>query len=109
MYEAVFGLNFDNSPKPANYGEILTDGNVNLNLHHRLPGHRLGLDHFGIENIGDLPGVDELKGAGLLQSQMPAGFAVPIPDDDPALTEDEDPFTLEDIEELGLLTPSGDS
>lgn len=49
MYEAIFGLNFDNSPKPANYGEVLTDGNINLNLHHRLPGHRLGLDHFGIE------------------------------------------------------------
>ena len=48
MYESIFGLNFDNSPKPANYGEVLTDGNVNLNLHHRLPGQRLGLDHFGV-------------------------------------------------------------
>ena len=25
MYETIFGLNFDTSPKPANYGEVLTD------------------------------------------------------------------------------------
>ncbi|MBO90221.1 MAG: hypothetical protein CMP14_11915 [Rickettsiales bacterium] len=61
MYETIFGLNFDTSPKPANYGEVLTDGNVNLNLHHRLPGQRLGLDHFGIE-VDDLEKIfDTLK------------------------------------------------
>ena len=53
MYETIFGLNFDTSPKPVNYGEVLTDGNVDLTLHHRLPGQRLGLDHFGIE-VDDL-------------------------------------------------------
>ena len=61
MYEAIFGLNFDKSPKSPSYGEILTDGNVNLNLHHRLPGHRMGLDHFGIE-VDDMEAVfDTLK------------------------------------------------
>lgn len=65
------------------------------------------LDHFGLENIRDLPGLDELKGAGLLQGEVPSGFAVPVPSDDDALEEDEDPFTLDDVEELGLLTPGG--
>ena len=65
------------------------------------------LDHFGLEQIRDLPGMDELKGSGLLQSQVPANFAVPVPNDDDDLQDDEDPFTLDDVEELGLLTPGG--
>ena len=65
------------------------------------------LDHFGLEQIRDLPGMDELKGSGLLQSQVPANFAVPVPNDDDELQDDEDPFTLDDVEELGLLTPLG--
>lgn len=65
------------------------------------------LDHFGLEQIRDLPGLDELKGSGLLQSQIPAGFQVPIPNDDDALEDDEDPFTIDDVEELGLLPPGG--
>ena len=35
------------------------------------------LDHFGLEQIRDLPGLDELKGAGLLQGEVASGFAVP--------------------------------
>lgn len=66
------------------------------------------LDHFGLEELRDLPGLDELKGAGLLQSQLPANFQVPMPNDSEELTEDEDPFTPEDLEELGLLTPMGE-
>jgi len=65
------------------------------------------LDHFGLEQIRDLPGLDELKGAGLLQGEVPSGFAVPVPNDEDALEDDEDPFTLDDVEELGLLTPGG--
>ncbi len=65
------------------------------------------LDHFGLEQVRDLPGIDELKGAGLLQGEVPSGFAVPVPNDDDVLEDDEDPFTLEDVEELGLLTPGG--
>lgn len=64
------------------------------------------LDHFQLEDIRDLPGVDELKGAGLLSARMPANFAIPVPPADPdALAEDEDPLTDIDLEELGLLTP----
>ncbi len=65
------------------------------------------LDHFGLEQVRDLPGLEELKGSGLLQSQVPASFAVPVPNDDDDLQDDEDPFTLDDVEELGLLTPGG--
>ncbi len=64
------------------------------------------LDHFGLEALRDLPGMDELKGAGLLSSRMPSGFSVPLPPDDAdALAEDEDALTDIDLEELGLLTP----
>lgn len=66
------------------------------------------LDHFGLEELRDLPGLDELKGAGLLQSQLPANFQVPMPNDSDELTEDEEPFTPDDLEELGLLTPMGE-
>ncbi len=65
------------------------------------------LDHFGLEQVRDLPGLDELKGSGLLQSQVPATFSVPVPNDSDELEEDEEPFTLDDVEELGLLTPGG--
>lgn len=64
------------------------------------------LDHFGLQEVRDLPGIDELRGAGLLSARMPTNFAIPVPFNDPdELTEDEDPLTDIDLEELGLLTP----
>lgn len=64
------------------------------------------LDHFALEELRDLPGMEELKGAGLLSTRMPANFSIPVPPTDPdMLTEDEDPLTDVDLEELGLLTP----
>ena len=59
------------------------------------------LSHFGLDSIGDLPGLDELKGTGLLDGQLPAGFAVPVPSDDLNLREDEDPLEPGDLD-LGL-------
>jgi segregation and condensation protein B len=59
------------------------------------------LSHFGLEQLSDLPGLDELKGAGLFDGQLPAGFAVPAPSDDPALREDEEPLEPADLD-LGL-------
>jgi segregation and condensation protein B len=59
------------------------------------------LSHFGLDSIADLPGLDELKGTGLLDGQLPSGFAVPVPSDDPALREDEDPLDAGDLD-LGL-------
>ena len=66
------------------------------------------LDHFGLEELRDLPGLDELKGAGLLSGRIPSNFGIPLPSMSDELTEDEDPITQLDLEELGLLSPSGD-
>jgi segregation and condensation protein B len=62
------------------------------------------LSHFGLDALGDLPGVDELKGSGLLDGRLPPGFSVPIPSDDPALRDDEDPLEPGDLD-LGLAPP----
>ena len=83
---------------------LLETGWIKLRGRRRAPGRPLTygtteqfLGHFGFDSIQDLPGLSELKGAGLLDSNLPAGFAMPNPDDAPDLREDEDP--LED--ELG--------
>jgi len=62
------------------------------------------LSHFGLEALGDLPGLEELKGSGLLDNRLPPGFAVPMPSDDPALRDDEDPLEPGDLD-LGLAPP----
>ena len=65
------------------------------------------LDHFGLEELRDLPGLEELKGAGLLSGRIPSNFQVPLPLGEDELAEDEDPITQLDLEELGLLAPGG--
>jgi segregation and condensation protein B len=62
------------------------------------------LSHFGLDSIGDLPGLDELKGSGLLDGRLPPGFSVPAPSDDPILRDDEDPLEPGDLD-LGLAPP----
>jgi segregation and condensation protein B len=62
------------------------------------------LTHFGLEEVGDLPGLEELKGAGLLEGTMPSGFAVPMPSDDSTLRDDEEPLDPGDLD-LGLAPP----
>ena len=59
----------------------------------------LFLTQFGLDNIKDLPGIAELKAAGLLDANLPPGFAVPEPTDIAALMPDELP--LEDDGEEG--------
>src|ERR1043165_7757541 len=56
------------------------------------------LSHLGLEAIGDLPGLDELKGTGLLDGRLPAGFQVPLPSDDATLREDEEPLEPGDLD-----------
>jgi segregation and condensation protein B len=48
------------------------------------------LVHFGLESVGDLPGVDELKAAGFLDAMPAGGLDIPAPSDD--LAPDEDPL-----------------
>jgi segregation and condensation protein B len=40
------------------------------------------LQHFNLESVGDLPGMADLKAAGLLDARLPPGFTVPSPSDD---------------------------
>ena len=63
------------------------------------------LTQFSLEQLSDLPGLEELKGTGLLDSRLPTGFNVPTPSDDPALREDEDALEPGDTLEL-LLAPA---
>ncbi len=55
------------------------------------------LAHFGLDTVKDLPGLAELRGAGLLGDNLPPDFAVPEPSDVAALMPDELP--LEDQDE----------
>ena len=49
------------------------------------------LDHFGLESLADLPGLEELKGAGLLSGRLPPSLQIPLPFDGP-LRDDEEPL-----------------
>jgi segregation and condensation protein B len=85
---------------------LLETGWIRLRGRRRSPGRPVTygtteafLDHFGFDSIQDLPGLSELKGAGLLDSNLPPGFALPNPDDAPDLREDEEPLDDEDLAE----------
>ena len=55
------------------------------------------LDHFGLETLSDLPGLDELKGSGLLSSRLPPNLQIPLPFDGAAPRDDEDPLDPDDL------------
>ncbi|MFC0242950.1 SMC-Scp complex subunit ScpB [Rhodopseudomonas telluris] len=56
------------------------------------------LAQFSLEALSDLPGLEELKGSGLLDTRLPTGFSVPTPSDDPTLREDEEPLDAGDLD-----------
>lgn len=65
---------------------LMETGWVRLRGRKRTPGRPVTygtteafLVHFGLESIGDLPGLDELKAAGLLDGRLPPGFDIPTP------------------------------
>ena len=60
------------------------------------------LEHFSLDQIRDLPGLAELKGAGLLDSTLPPEFMVPEPTDVASLLPDELPLDAEEEPELEL-------
>lgn len=91
---------------------LLETGWVRLRGRRKAPGRPVTygtteafLSHFGLEALADLPGLDDLKGAGLIEGALPAGFSVPAPSDDPALREDEEPLEPGDLD-LGLVPPA---
>ncbi len=88
---------------------LLETGWVKLRSRRRAPGRPVTygttedfLIHFGLESVGDLPGLEELKGAGLFDGRLPEDFGVPQPNDDPALGQDEEP-----LEATDLAVPNG--
>ena len=88
---------------------LLEVGWIRLRGRRRTPGRPITfgttdgfLAHFGLESIQDLPGLDDLKGAGLLEGQIPAGFHIPMPNDTSALTEAEDPLDGPDLMDLAM-------
>jgi len=90
---------------------LLETGWVRLRGRRKAPGRPVTygtteafMSHFGLDALADLPGLDELKGAGLIDNAVPAGFTIPMPSDDPALRDDEDPLEPEDLD-LGLAPP----
>jgi segregation and condensation protein B len=91
---------------------LLETGWIRLRGRRKAPGRPVTygtseafLSHFGLEALTDLPGLDELKGAGLVETSLPAGFTVPVPSDDPALRDDEEPLEPGDLD-LGLAPPA---
>lgn len=84
---------------------LLEAGWVRMRGRRRTPGRPVTygttdafLDHFGLETLSDLPGLDELKGAGLLSSRLPPSLQIPLPFDGD-LREDEDPLAPDDMDE----------
>lgn len=88
---------------------LLETGWVRLRGRRKAPGRPVTyattenfLLHFGLEAITDLPGLEELKGAGLFDGRLPKEFQIPLPNDDLALTADEDPLEDDAAPELLL-------
>ena len=98
---------------------LMETGWVRLRGRRRAPGRPVTygttdtfLLHFNLESIGDLPGLDELKAAGMFDGRLPEGFGVPQPRDGAALTEDEDPLEdgatdLFEEQHLAVVEPDG--
>lgn len=52
------------------------------------------LTYFDLASVKDLPGLEELRSAGLLDGRLPPGFSIPEPD--PDNDPEEDPLDLDD-------------
>ncbi|MCT6919866.1 MAG: SMC-Scp complex subunit ScpB, partial [Bifidobacteriales bacterium] len=92
---------------------LMEAGWVKVRGRRRVPGRPVTygttlafLDEFSLPEISDLPGMEELKGAGLLSSRLPSNFRMPSPTADPdILTDEEEPLEDINLEQLGLLSP----
>jgi len=92
---------------------LLETGWIRMRGRRRTPGRPVTygttdafLEHFMLASVTDLPGLEELKGTGLLDSAVPAGFQVPVPDDSQDLREEEDP--IDEGELLDLMRQGDD-
>ena len=78
---------------------LLETGWIRMRGRRRSPGRPVTygtteafLSHFGLDTVADLPGAEELKAAGLLDSRVPANFEVPEAQAAAGLAPDEDPL-----------------
>lgn len=90
---------------------LLELGLVRMRGRRRTPGRPVTfgttdafLEHYGLATLSDLPGVTEMKAAGLLEMNLPPGFSVPDPlglrpgeDEDPLDDGDEAPEFAQDF------------
>lgn len=78
--------------------DILLDiGWIRMRGRRRTPGRPVTygvtddfLSHFGLNELADLPGLADLKAAGLLDSNLPPDFEIPMPGSSEELDVDED-------------------
>jgi segregation and condensation protein B len=63
------------------------------------------LVHFGLNEVSDLPGLQELKAAGLLDANLPPGFDMPLPKSTDELAPNEDPLDGDEQAPLELHLP----
>ncbi len=63
------------------------------------------LSHFGLNEVTDLPGLQELKGAGLLDANLPPDFDMPSPHSPEELASDEDPLDGDEHAPLEMHLP----
>jgi segregation and condensation protein B len=88
---------------------LLETGWIRLRGRRKAPGRPVTygttsgfLEHFGLDAVEDLPGLEELKGAGFLEGRVPSDFSVPVPSDADALREDEDPLEDDLLQPLDM-------
>ncbi len=88
---------------------LLETGWIRLRGRRKAPGRPVTygttpafLEHFGLDAVQDLPGLEELKGAGFLEGRVPPDLSVPVPSDSDALRADEDPLDSEDLQPLDM-------
>ncbi|WP_395686142.1 SMC-Scp complex subunit ScpB [Aestuariivirga sp.] len=89
--------------------QLLEIGWVRMRGRRKTPGRPITygtteafLGHFGLSEVGDLPGLQELKAAGLLEASLPPGFDVPMPRVSDDLLPDEDPLDGTETDQLPL-------
>lgn len=78
---------------------LLEAGFIRMRGRRRTPGRPVTfgtteafLIQFGLDKITDLPGIEEMTGAGLVESAVARGLGLPMPSDDATLGPDEDPL-----------------
>jgi segregation and condensation protein B len=83
---------------------LLELGLVRIRGRRRTPGRPVTfgttdqfLEHYGLASLADLPGMAEMKAAGLLSMDLPPGFNLPDPSQ---MDPDEDPLDLDETPEF---------